>query len=212
MLSSTGRAPAKAEASPPAQMASVPLSAARTPPETGGVRAAESGTLAIWAGGDASAFAGARPVLESMGTHVRHLGPSGSGQIAKACNQLIVSASLLAVGEAFRLCEAAGTDPARVREALLDGGSAAGFVLENQGKRMLSSEPDTGFTVRLLLKDIRQVMEQRAKTGAWLPLTEEIAALLEDAVEQGGGDEGTTRLFRLLSSPDRCRGSLRAEA
>jgi len=147
-----------------------------------------------------------------MGTHVRHLGPSGSGQIAKACNQLIVSASLLAVGEAFRLCEAAGTDPARVREALLDGGSAAGFVLENQGKRMLSSEPDTGFTVRLLLKDIRQVMEQRAKTGAWLPLTEEIAALLEDAVEQGGGDEGTTRLFRLLSSPDRCRGSLRAEA
>ena len=55
-------------------------------------------------------------------------------------------------------------------------------------------------------------MEQRAKTGAWLPLTEEIAALLEDAVEQGGGDEGTTRLFRLLSSPDRCRGSLRAEA
>ena len=181
-------------------------------PVSGGVRAAESGTLAIWAGGDASAFAGARPVLESMGTHVRHLGPSGSGQIAKACNQLIVSASLLAVGEAFRLCEAAGTDPARVREALLDGGSAAGFVLENQGKRMLSSEPDTGFTVRLLLKDIRQVMEQRAKTGAWLPLTEEIAALLEDAVEQGGGDEGTTRLFRLLSSPDRCRGSLRAEA
>lgn len=90
--------------------------------------------------------------------------------LPKACNQLIVSASLLAVGEAFRLCEAAGTEPRNgCAKPWLDGGSAAGFVLENQGKRMLSSEPDTGFTVRLLLKDIRQVMEQRAKTAHGFP-------------------------------------------
>ncbi len=168
-------------------------------PVSGGVKAAERGTLAIWAGGDASAFNRARSVLEAMGTHVRYLGPSGSGQVAKACNQLVVSASLLAVGEAFHLCETSGVNPSDVREALLDGGSAAGFVLENQGKRMLSHEPDTGFTIRLLLKDIRQILEQKTRTGMNLPLTEEIAAQLESVVACGFGDEGTTRLFRLLS-------------
>lgn len=174
-------------------------------PVSGGVRAAANGTLAIWVGGDAAAFETARPALESMGTHIRHMGRSGSGQLAKACNQLMVSASLMAVGEAFRLCEACGADPAKVREALLDGGSAASFVLEHQGKRMLSPEPDHGFTIRLLLKDLRQLMEQCEEAGLALPLAEEITALLEHAVGQGYGEEGTTKLFRLtkavLSAP-----------
>lgn len=170
-------------------------------PVSGGVRAARNGTLALWAGGDEAAFNRARPALESLGTDIRYMGPAGAGQMTKACNQIIVAASLLAVGEAFRLCEATGADPAAVREALLHGGSAAGFVLENQGGRMLSPEPDTGFTIGLLSKDLGQVADLGREAGISLPLTAAVAARLQRAVVRGHGEEGTTRLFRIPDGP-----------
>src|SRR5579875_3486819 len=98
-------------------------------PVSGGEIGAREGTLAIMVGGPAEALARVRPVLEVLGSRIVHLGEVGAGQVAKACNQLVVAVTIGAVAEALLLARAAGVDPARVREALL-GGFAQSRVLE----------------------------------------------------------------------------------
>src|SRR6185312_5471675 len=105
-------------------------------PVSGGMEGARQATLSIMVGGRAEALEKARPLLEAMGKRVVHVGDSGAGQIAKACNQLVVAATIEADAEALVLAAAAGVDPAKVREALL-GGYAASRVLEVHGQRML---------------------------------------------------------------------------
>src|SRR4029450_1407001 len=90
-------------------------------PVSGGQVGAEAGTLSIMVGGPEAAFARARPLFEAMGSTIGHVGPSGAGQVAKACNQLVIASAVEAVGEAFVLAAKAGVDPAKVREALLGG-------------------------------------------------------------------------------------------
>ena len=108
-------------------------------PVSGGEIGARDGSLSIMVGGDAAAFERARPVLEAMGRTVVHVGGPGAGQLAKACNQLIVGATIAAVAEALALARAAGVDPAIVRDALA-GGFAASRVLDVHGRRMLERD------------------------------------------------------------------------
>jgi 2-hydroxy-3-oxopropionate reductase len=109
-------------------------------PVSGGERGAIDGTLSVMVGGSEQAFARARPILEAMGENIVHVGPSDAGQITKACNQLIVAATIEAVAEALVLAERSGVDPAKVRKALL-GGFAGSKILEVHGQRMLDPEP-----------------------------------------------------------------------
>jgi 2-hydroxy-3-oxopropionate reductase len=90
-------------------------------PVSGGERGAIDGTLSIMIGGDADAVARAMPIFEVLGKTIVHVGPSGAGQVTKACNQLVVAATIEAVAEALLLAERSGVDPAKVREALLGG-------------------------------------------------------------------------------------------
>ncbi|HEX4941492.1 MAG TPA: NAD(P)-binding domain-containing protein, partial [Actinomycetota bacterium] len=121
-------------------------------PVSGGERGAIDGTLSIMVGGQEDAFARALPILEILGGNVTHVGGSGAGQVAKACNQLIVGATIQAVGEALVLAAKAGVDPATVREALL-GGFAGSKILEVHGQRMLRGDFAPGFRSALHLKD-----------------------------------------------------------
>src|SRR4029450_13387523 len=112
-------------------------------PVSGGQVGAEAGTLSIMVGGPAAAYARARPLFEAMGSTIVHVGPSGAGQVAKACNQLVIASAVEAGGGAFVLAAKAGVDPAKVREALL-GGFASSKVLDLHRQRMLEHAFEPG--------------------------------------------------------------------
>ncbi|GAA4689612.1 dehydrogenase [Phytohabitans rumicis] len=126
-------------------------------PVSGGPTGARAGTLSIMAGATVDALRAAAPVLAHLGTVV-HCGPPGAGQVAKACNQLVVAGTLVAVAEALALARRSGVDPALVRSALL-GGYAASRVLELQGGRMLRGDFAGQGKAGLLAKDVRIVRE-----------------------------------------------------
>ncbi len=139
-------------------------------PVSGGVGGAESGTLAIMAGADVADFDQVVKILEAMGKPQR-VGPVGSGQVAKLCNQLIVGATLNVVAEALLLAEAAGADPAAVREAIR-GGFAGSRILEVHGQRMLERNFVPGGQVKSQLKDLRNVLAAALAAGLNLPVAE----------------------------------------
>lgn len=139
-------------------------------PVSGGVLGAEAGSLAIMAGATPEDFAEAEPVLRVLGSPVR-VGPVGSGQVAKLCNQLIVGATINVVAEALLLAQAAGADPAAVREAIR-GGFAGSRILEVHGQRMLERNFMPGGQVKTQLKDQRNILATAAAAGVTLPLTD----------------------------------------
>lgn len=143
-------------------------------PVSGGVVGAEAGSLAIMAGADQADFDQAAPLLQAMGRPTR-VGPPGSGQVAKLCNQLIVGGTLDLIAEALLLAQAAGADPAAVRAALR-GGFAESRLLEVHGQRMLDRNFIPGGQVKTQLKDLHNVLAAAAQAGVALPL----AALVTD--------------------------------
>jgi 3-hydroxyisobutyrate dehydrogenase-like beta-hydroxyacid dehydrogenase len=138
-------------------------------PVSGGVAGAAAGTLAIMAGASVQDFAQAEAVLAAMGRPVL-VGPPGSGQVAKLCNQLIVGGTLNIVAEALLLAQAAGADPAAVRTAIR-GGFAESRILELHGQRMLDRNFMPGGQVKSQLKDLNNVLVAAADAGVVLPVT-----------------------------------------
>jgi len=134
------------------------------------VLGAEAGSLAIMAGATEADFTEAEPVLRVLGSPVR-VGPVGSGQVAKLCNQLIVGATINVVAEALLLAQAAGADPAAVREAIR-GGFAGSRILELHGQRMLDRNFMPGGQVKTQLKDQRNILATAASAGVTLPVTD----------------------------------------
>jgi 2-hydroxy-3-oxopropionate reductase len=163
-------------------------------PVSGGERGAIDGTLSIMIGGDPDAVARAMPIFEVLGKTIVHVGPSGAGQVTKACNQLVVAATIEAVAEALLLAERSGVDPGRVREALL-GGFAGSKILEVHGQRMLDRAFDPGFRIRLHRKDARIVEDAAAATGTPIPSFAVVAAQLQRALDDGDGELDHSGLY-----------------
>jgi 3-hydroxyisobutyrate dehydrogenase-like beta-hydroxyacid dehydrogenase len=151
-------------------------------PVSGGVLGAEAGTLAIMAGGSVQDFSMAEPVLRAMGRPTL-VGPAGSGQVAKLCNQLIVGGTLDIVAEALLLAHAAGADPAAVRTAIR-GGFAESRILEVHGQRMLDRNFMPGGQVKSQLKDMQNVLVAAADAGVVLP----VAALVTEHYRSIAGE------------------------
>lgn len=166
-------------------------------PVSGGQVGANAGTLSIMVGGPDEAFERARPLFEAMGSTIVHVGPSGAGQIAKACNQLVIAAAVEAVGEAFVLARKAGVDPAKVREALL-GGFAGSKVLEVHGQRMLDGAFEPGFRSELMAKDGRIVASAADALGAPVPAFEVVNERLQAMLGAGRGGLDYAALVTLL--------------
>lgn len=166
-------------------------------PVSGGERGAIDGTLSIMVGGPEEAFERALPLLRIMGQNVTRVGDAGAGQIAKACNQLIVASTIQAVGEALVLAARAGVDPAVVREALL-GGFAGSKILEVHGRRMLEGDFTPGFRAALHRKDARIVTKASEELGSPAPAFAVAAAALEALVEAGSGGLDHAALVTLL--------------
>lgn len=168
-------------------------------PVSGGEQGAIDATLAIMAGGDAAVLERVRPLLECLGKRIVHIGPNGAGQVAKACNQMIMVAAIEAAAEAMHLAAAAGVDCAKVRQALA-GGSAASRVLEVMGERMVKRDFSAGIEARLHHKDYGLVLEAARKSGVPLPLTASIGQQLNALMAQGWGKDDTSSLLRVLES------------
>ena len=139
-------------------------------PVSGGDQGAIAGTLSIMVGGKVSQFERALPLFKILGENIIHVGDQGAGQIAKTCNQIIVSQTIAAIGEAFILAKAAGVEPANVRAALL-GGFAGSRILEVHGQRMLERNFNPGFKTKLHHKDIKIAMQTAYELGIAIPGT-----------------------------------------
>lgn len=166
-------------------------------PVSGGEQGAIEATLAIMAGGDADVLERVRPLLEYLGKCIVHIGPNGAGQVAKACNQMIMVAAIEAAAEAMRLAASAGVDGARVRQALA-GGSAASRVLEVMGERMVCRDFSAGIEARLHHKDFGLVLEAARQSGVPMPLAAVVAQQLNALMAQGWGRDDTSSLLRVL--------------
>ncbi len=169
-------------------------------PVTGGPGGAAGGRLGIMIGGEAAHVERARPILEALGPTIVHCGPVGSGQVVKACNQLIVVATLGAVAEALVIAEAAGVDPAMAREALM-AGYAASPILEGQGGRMLRHDFVPGGKARFNLKDVAALDELSDATGVAVPVFNAAAAYIRALVDGGGGDLDHSAIVTVIERP-----------
>jgi 2-hydroxy-3-oxopropionate reductase len=168
-------------------------------PVSGGEQGAIDATLAIMAGGDAAVLERVRPLLDFLGKRIVHIGPNGAGQVAKACNQMIMVAAIQAAAEAMRLAAGAGVDCARVRQALA-GGSAASRVLDVMGERMVRRDFSAGIEARLHHKDFGLVLEAARQSGSPIPLTAAVGQQLNALMARGWGRDDTSSLLRVLES------------
>ncbi len=166
-------------------------------PVSGGEVGAIAGTLSIMAGGSADAFAKAKPAFECMGKNIVHVGDSGAGQVAKACNQIVTGMGVMAVAEAMCFASKAGADPAKVREALL-GGFAYSKILENHGQRMLDRNFKPGFKSWMHQKDLNIVMKSAHELGLMLPGSAMTAQMFNAMVGSGLGEEDSIAVLKLL--------------
>jgi 2-hydroxy-3-oxopropionate reductase len=166
-------------------------------PVSGGTQGAIDATLAIMAGGDAAVLERVRPLLDCLGQRIVHIGPNGAGQVAKACNQMIMVAAIEAAAEAMLLAAASGVDCAKVKQALA-GGSAASRVLDVMGERMVKRDFAAGIEARLHHKDFGLVLEAARKSGVPVPLTATVAQQLNALMAQGWGRDDTASLLRVL--------------
>jgi 3-hydroxyisobutyrate dehydrogenase len=165
-------------------------------PVTGGDVGAREARLSIMVGGDAAAFARARPLFERMGKIIVHQGGPGAGQFCKLANQIAIASVMMSWCEALIFGERAGLDPARVLESI--GAGAAGSVGMNVlGPRALKGDFAPGFYVKHFLKDLRLALECAAEMKLALPGLAQAKQLYDEVSRRGGDDHGTQVLFRL---------------
>ena len=168
-------------------------------PVSGGEQGAIAATLAIMVGGKAAVLERVRPLLECLGRTIVHVGDNGAGQVAKACNQMVMVGAIQAVAEALHLAAAAGADPARVRQAL-GGGSAASRVLEVMGRKMVDRDFAAGVEARLHHKDYGVVLAEAYRLGVPVPVAAAVGQQLNALMARGWGHSDTASLLRVLES------------
>jgi 3-hydroxyisobutyrate dehydrogenase len=181
-------------------------------PVSGGVAAAESGTLTFMVGGSVRSFERAKPILEAMGDTILHAGDAGDGQAVKICNNMILGVSMIAVSEAFLLAEKLGIKP----QTLFDIASKAsgecwamtsycpvpGPVPSSPANR----DYQAGLAAAMMLKDL-QLAHQAAKAlGAKSPIGAAATALYGLYVEQGGAQSDFSGIIRFLRGPETAKG------
>lgn len=168
-------------------------------PVSGADVGAREGTLAIMVGGEPNSVARAMPLFEVLGSKITHVGPSGAGQVVKACNQVITSLTIAAVSEAIVLGERAGVEPERMLEAV-SGGLAGSKVIDVKRPQLLSREFEPGFTVDLHHKDLGIVLDTAREYHVALPLTAIVDQFLQSLRARGMGGQDHTALLALIDS------------
>jgi 2-hydroxy-3-oxopropionate reductase len=166
-------------------------------PVSGGEVGAINATLSIMVGGKPAVFERVKPYFGCLGKNVVLVGGSGAGQVAKACNQIVVAVTIEAIAEALTFARKNGVDAAKVREALL-GGFAGSKILEVHGKRMLDNDFKPGFKTRLHQKDLKIVMDAAHLLGLALPGTALVAQHLNALMGTGDGELDSAAVVKVV--------------
>lgn len=176
-------------------------------PVSGGTEGAREATLAIMAGGNEQAFERARPVLQAMGKTITHFGATGSGQAAKATNQIMCAGIIEAVSEAMAFARAQGLPLEKLIDTLGKGAGSSWYFVHRAPNMARGSYP-AGFRVRLHAKDLTICRDMAARFGVALPVVERMLSEYAELIARGYGDEDISASFRLkaeLFEPSRGR-------
>jgi len=171
--------------------------AALDAPVSGGDIGARNGTLAIMVGGPAEALETIRPIFEAMGKTITHVGEAGSGQVAKAANQIMVAAQMVAMGELLVLAQKTGTDPVKVIQAIR-GGAAQCWTLDVKPPRLFAGNRQPGFKARMQAKDLNIVLDTAREYGVTLPTTAVNAQLFNAMTTLGMGDLDNSAVIAII--------------
>jgi 2-hydroxy-3-oxopropionate reductase len=166
-------------------------------PVSGGDIGAINATLSIMVGGKPVVFERVKPVFEAMGKNIVLVGDNGAGQVAKACNQIVVAVTIEGVAEALLFARKNGVDAAKVRDALM-GGFAGSRILEVHGKRMLDNEYKPGFKTKLHQKDMNIVMQTAKELGLALPGAALVMQHLNALMGIGEAEQDSAAVMKIL--------------
>ncbi len=173
-------------------------------PVSGGEVGAEQATLTIMVGGPDAAFARAKPLFETMGKNITHVGSNnGDGQTCKVANQIIVALNIQAVAEALVFAARAGADPAKVRQALM-GGFASSRILEVHAERMINGTFNPGFRIRLHQKDLNLALSAAKELNLSLPNTAIAQQMFSSCAAHGGADLDHSALILAIEGLGAC--------
>jgi 3-hydroxyisobutyrate dehydrogenase-like beta-hydroxyacid dehydrogenase len=168
-------------------------------PISGGQSGAESGILTVMAGGEASTFEKARPLINCYAQMVKRLGPAGSGQLAKMVNQICIAGLLQGLSEGLHFARAAGLDPKAVIE-VISKGAAQSWQMEKRHETMLEGRFDFGFAVKWMRKDLALALDEAQRNGAQLPVTALVDRFYAELQSMGGDRWDTSSLFARLEA------------
>jgi 2-hydroxy-3-oxopropionate reductase len=166
-------------------------------PVSGGPVGAQQASLSIMVGGEAAVFERVRPLFSCLGKTVVHMGPSGSGQMTKACNQLALLVTAQGAAEALTLARRSGLDPVKVREVML-GGIPSSRVLELFGKRMVDRDFSAGIETRLYHKDLAIVLGIAHELGQGLPAAALVMQHVNAAIGSGWANDDLSSILKTI--------------
>ena len=166
-------------------------------PVSGGDVGAIEGTLSIMVGGSEADFERAKPLFEVMGKTVTHVGPTGAGQVTKACNQIVVALTIEAVSEALVLGSKGGVAPEKILD-VLSGGLAYNKIMEVKREKLLSHAFDPGFRAELHHKDLGIALAAGREYGVALPVTAIVDQMLLSMKRKGWGGEDHSALLKVI--------------
>lgn len=168
-------------------------------PISGGQAGAESGQLTVMVGGDPAVFERAAPAIDCFARAVTHIGPTGSGQLAKMVNQICIAGLLQGLAEGLHFAKRAGLDPAVVIDSISQG-AAQSWQMDNRWQTMVDGEFDFGFAVDWMRKDLAIALAEAAQNGATLELTEMVDKFYAEVQAMGGHRWDTSSLIARLET------------
>jgi 3-hydroxyisobutyrate dehydrogenase-like beta-hydroxyacid dehydrogenase len=177
-------------------------------PVSGGTAGAASGTLTIMAGGDAALLEECRPLLETMGSRIVHVGPLGQGKVVKIVNQMMAAANLLAMGEAFALGVRCGADPQTLYDVIKDS-SGYSRMMDARLPFLMAGTFQPGFKLNLMKKDVNLALDSARAQSVPLLLTSAVGQIFAAASAAGDGDSDFAAAARFLA--DLARADLRRD-
>jgi 3-hydroxyisobutyrate dehydrogenase-like beta-hydroxyacid dehydrogenase len=166
-------------------------------PVSGGDIGARNGTLAIMVGGPAEALEKVWTVFQAMGKTITHVGEAGAGQVAKAANQIMVAAQMVAMGELLIFSQKAGVDPQKVVEAI-KGGAAQCWTLDVKPPRLFAGNRSPGFKAHMQAKDLNIILETAREYGIPLPSAAVDAQLYNAMLQNGMGELDNSAVIGMI--------------
>jgi len=166
-------------------------------PVSGGQAGAENGQLTVMVGGDSNVFERAAPVIDCFAKAITHIGPAGSGQLAKMVNQICIAGVVQGLSEGLHFAACAGLDPAVVVESISKG-AAQSWQMENRWQTMVKGEFEFGFAVDWMRKDLGIALDEARQNGAQLEMAELVDRFYAEVQAMGGSRWDTSSLIARL--------------